>query len=463
MDQNFACTLVLPGHPLSLDVARALTTELARLAGVPTSAFTAAAEEAVSNILHYAPGSFELKAELSGHDLILHLIDRGAPMAGSVQARPGHGLARIAEVVDEVRWVPLGKLGKELFLRVARPCADVRGDETLEPIPPDVPLALPQDYVVRRLQPEDAPGVARLTYQVYGYDYQHEELYFPERLAAMNRSGLLYSMVALDAAEEVVGHYALELVPGRVVAEAGEALVSPAHRGRKLMERMGAQLEADAPSLGLKAIFSEAVTLHPYSQKAAEGFGRTPCGLTLNVIPHEGGRTTCVFYFQHLARPEPREVYLPARYRELCLGLYGRLNDPARAGSPGRLEDEHGALLVELQPDYQYGNIRVTHPARDSAAQVAQALQDLRELGQVPSVYLELPLSHPGTPQLAEEVRPLGFIFSALTPLFAPEGDMLRLQWLAEPIEPERIHLNAEATRRILDYIVQDKGALAVN
>lgn len=459
MSDSFQCSLELPGHPHSLPVARALAEQLGRLAGLTDPRLPEAAEAAVQNILRFAPGNFEVKAELNGHDLIFHFVDRGAPMQGEVHPEAGHGLATIARAVDELRWVPLGRNGKELFLRVARPHPDVRETEAPEPIPHDAPLAPAQEYGVRRLQPEDAPGVARLTYQVYGYGYQHEELYFPERLVAMNRSGLLYSMVALDAAGEVVGHYALELAPDKPVAEAGEALVSPAHRGRKLMERMGAQLESDAPGLGLKGIFSEAVTLHPFSQKAAEGFGRTVCGLVINLIPGKGGlgRTTCVFYFQHLGRREPHHVYPPARYRGIVMSLYSQLNDPAVACDGEPLRDPHGALRVELQPDYKYGNIRVLQPGQDSAAHIAQALKDLRELGEVPSIYLELPLSHPGTPQVAEEVRSLGFLFSALTPLFSHEGDILRLQWLADPIEPERIHLNSEASRELLAFIQQDR------
>ncbi len=462
MEPSFECRLDLPGHPYSLTLARALTTELARLGGLEPARLGSAAEAAVQNILRYTPGSFELRAELNGHDLILHLVDRGAPMAGAVRATEGHGLEKIVAAVDEVRWVPLGKEGKELFLRCKVPHADVRAGDSPEVISHDAPLAPPQEYGVRRLQAEDAPGVARLTYQVYGYGYQHEEMYFPERLVAMNRSGLLYSMVALDAAGEVVGHYALELAPDRPVAEAGEAFVSPLHRGRKLMERMGEQLEADAPGLGLKGIFSEAVTLHPYSQRAAEGFGRTPCGLAINLIPHEGGRTTCVVYFQHLRKPERRTVYLPTRYREKLLELYGLLGDNVVEGTAAPLAEEPGSLRVELQPDYKYGNIRVLHPAHDSAAQIQQALEDLRDLGQVPSVYLELPLYHPGTPALVEQVRPLGFGFAALTPLFSHEGDILRLQWLAEPIEPARIHLNSDGTRALLEYIMADfSGALS--
>lgn len=448
----FQLTVDFPADPLSASLARALARELAQQAGIDTD-FAAAVQAAAQNVLQHAPGSFSLRAELSEHDLIVHLVDRGAPMQGAVQGAAGHGLARIAQSVDEVRWVPLGRQGKELFMRKALPHA--RAPE-VQALPPDVPQAPPQEYTVRRLRLEDAPGVPRLTYQVYGYSYQHEELYYPERLAAMNRSGRLCSMVALDAAGEVVGHYALELTPGSRVAEAGEALVSPAHRGRKLMERMGEKLEAEAPALGLEGIFSEAVTLHPYSQKAAEGFGRVPCGIVLNLIPGQAGRTTCVFYFQHVVPPRPRTVHLPSRYRELALSLYAKLGDPV-VPAEGAPPEGPGALQVELQPDYQYGNIRVLHPGQDSAAHIAQALQDLTALGQVPSVYLELPLWHPGAPALCEEARAQGFFFSALTPLFAPEGDILRLQWLSQPIEPERIHLNADASRELLAFSQSDR------
>jgi hypothetical protein len=67
------------------------------------------------------------------------------------------------------------------------------------------------EYLVRRLCAGDAQGVAACVRRVYGDSYIiHTELYHPEQIVALNESGQLVSVVALDSANEIVGHYALE-------------------------------------------------------------------------------------------------------------------------------------------------------------------------------------------------------------------------------------------------------------
>lgn len=458
---TFCSKLELPRHPHSLPLARALVEQLSSLAGLPDSELAQACQDAVENALRYSPGEVQLRAELSELDLVLCVVDQGAPMEGSPQASKGHGLERIARAVDELRWVSLGRQGKELLLRRRRPHPEVGELESLERFPDETPLAPEQEYEVRPFQSQDALGVARLCYQVYGYTYMHEELYFPDRLTALNASGQLYSMVALDAAGQVVGHYALERPQPGPLAECGEALVSPMHRGRKLMERMGQKLETVAPDLGLTTLYSNAVTLHPYSQRAAEAFGRRPCGLTLSGVPAQvtfkglggGQRTSCVLYVQHLTRPPVRPVYLPDRYRELLLQLYGRLDDQVTAQEPSPLSGA-GALTVELKPCFQTGRIRVTRPGEDSPTALAQGLHDLCQLGQAQAVYLELPLGHPATPELTRRARELGFFFSALGP-----QDWLRMQWVAEPVDMGALKLNSDEARALRDFIQADRSA----
>ncbi|MEI2790501.1 MAG: hypothetical protein V9E93_16720 [Steroidobacteraceae bacterium] len=45
--------------------------------------------------------------------------------------------------------------------------------------------------------PADVEGICRLTWRTYGYSYQHDEYYQPERLASMIESGLQASFVVV--------------------------------------------------------------------------------------------------------------------------------------------------------------------------------------------------------------------------------------------------------------------------
>src|SRR5262245_56274571 len=106
-------------------------------------------------------------------------------------------------------------------------------------------------YTIRRLGPADAGEVVRLVRAIYGDSYYPTELYDPERIVHLNEVGQLVSILALDSAGQVVGHYALErpdLIP---VAEASDAIVLPEHRHHHLMEEMRILLREEAVRLGL--------------------------------------------------------------------------------------------------------------------------------------------------------------------------------------------------------------------
>src|SRR5262245_34965996 len=85
-------------------------------------------------------------------------------------------------------------------------------------------------YTIRRLCSSDAVGVARLVDLVYGDTYYPPDLYDPEKIVRRNEMGQLVSIVALDSASQVVGHYALERPNLGAVAEASDAIVLPEHR-----------------------------------------------------------------------------------------------------------------------------------------------------------------------------------------------------------------------------------------
>src|SRR5262249_49156938 len=101
----------------------------------------------------------------------------------------------------------------------------------------------PPGYAVRRLRPEDAPGVTDRVWAISGDTSLHPELYRPDEIARLNADGELVSVVALDAGGRVVAHYALERPDLGPVAEEGEALVLPEHRHHNLMEAMRCLLE----------------------------------------------------------------------------------------------------------------------------------------------------------------------------------------------------------------------------
>ena len=63
----------------------------------------------------------------------------------------------------------------------------------------DGPRAPEQEYSIRRMRPDEAIYVAQCVYRAYGYNYPNGDLYYPERIAQLNRTGELVSAVAVDS------------------------------------------------------------------------------------------------------------------------------------------------------------------------------------------------------------------------------------------------------------------------
>ena len=142
----------------------------------------------------------------------------------------------------------------------------------------DVPQAPAQEYQIRRFVPEDGPGIARcFSTSRGGYNYVTKSMYSPDRIAALNANGGLFSFVAIGADGDVAGHYGLRPHPHGPVAEGCTAAIMPAHRGRALMERLRAFAESQAPRLGFAGLYFEPVTDHVFTQRANERDGAHVC------------------------------------------------------------------------------------------------------------------------------------------------------------------------------------------
>jgi hypothetical protein len=485
---DFHSDLALPSHPDAIAFARAYARELATLAGLsPTElqAWVDAVSTACADIVQNAltPGetdALRLVGVVTPSALTLAIRERGAPFdptnidAAAAESIPppvrGRDWERIREAVDEAHWSSLGKDGMELALTKQRPHADVTQhlpSSDLTPFRADEPLAPPQTYTIRRLRADDALAVSQCVYRSYGYSYGNADLYYPQRIVHLNETGQLVSVVAVDEAGAVVGHLALERPDLGPLAESGQAVVAPAHRGRHLLERLRTFAEEEAQRIGLAGIVGYPVTTHVFSQRMEESIGAHLCGVALAQMPRSttfkaieaeplSQRVSTMLYFKYMATPGPTRVYAPPQHRAVLERLYEKLAAPVEFGTPAEPKGR-GRVTASLDRSWGYGEIHVQVVGTDTAAEIRRARRDLCETGGVEVVYLFLPLAQAGTPALCTAAEADAFFWSGVGPCYAADGDMLCLQYLATGLDLGLVQVAGPTGRELLDYVAAER------
>ncbi len=484
--------LILPANKMFLPVARAFMRELAALAGLPAREgqnLELAVEEACFESLEqdFDPGemsTIKLKGELNRSALILAVLDQGLPVDlcslpsycpprdGDVNrvSTTGLGLYLIRHAADQVEWINHGKEGKEMRLTKYLHQADVTehlAKEELTLFRQDEPPAPQQSYTIRLLSAKEAIMVAQCIYRAYGYSYPDDYMYYPERIVHMNETGKMISAVALDEAGKIVGHCALVRHDQGLVAELDHAVVAPANRKGGLLQRMTALLEKESCHNSLRGIYVQAVTTHTFSQRVIENLGYRECALFLGLLPRSirfkkirsdplSQRESCAVYYKPVGPLAGSKIYAPEQHSEILRQIYQhlRLSADFREG----VEPEgQGTLKVTYHSSLGFGEIRILQLGKESRTELKRGLLDLLEIAGAETVYLDLPLAQAGTPDLCTAAEAYGFFFSGLGPGFAPDGDVLTLQYLKDELDTSQIQMASPFGQKLLDYITEEQ------
>ena len=496
MNKEITATLTVSNNMGFLQLIRTFIREISAVAELEedrTEALILAADEACTNIIKHAfepgeSGSVDIEGSVSPSELTVAIRDQGLPFdpssipdytppsTGDVQQASARGLGfyLIRQAVDEARWIHHGKEGKELRLVVHLEEPDVTQQlpaQELTPFDEETPRAREQNYDVRRLRPEEAIYVSQCIYRAYGYTYPIEDLYYPDRIVRMNETGELLSAVAVAEDGEIVGHYALERPDLGIVAESGQAVVRPAHRGRKLMERMRAFLTEEGEKLGLQGFYSQPVTSHIFSQRVNERFGSRVAGITLGLVPRElrfkrikseplPQRETVMLYFRNLGQPLQTTVYAPNHHKTMIERLYNNLDRPVIFKNGESLYGRSNVSVL-FHKGLEAGFIRFPRVGIDSPTELSRTLNDLCALAEAEVIILELPLAQSGTPELCAVAEKSGFFFSGIGPCFAPDGDVLRMQYLNTDFDMSRLQLYSPFAKELAEYIATERDRVS--
>lgn len=421
-------------------------------------------EEACLNVVAHAFGGdsrahYEVIVEARPPNLVVAVEDQGLPF-DLRHPKESTGMHLMRAFADEVHFLNLGRGGKRVELVKRLPYRDL---ESYLGEPPPPPEAFPADMPleIRLMTPEDTPGLARCAYRCYGFSYSRDTIYRPELFEEMLRQGLIVSGVAVTPDGEVVAHLALSRkTPQDRIADSGQAVTDPRLRGRNLFTTLKQRMAEEARRMGLLGVYSESVSIHPFTQKANLRLGAVETALLLGFAPSTIEfkqiaelplRSAAMMTYLRVNEEPRRTLFLPERHAELFADLISRLglNRELRA----EVQPLTGESLVDvtLIPDLTAAHFAVQRAGENFGREVARRLQT------ADVTYLDLPLAEPSTAAACLALEAEGFCLAGLIPEAIPSGDVLRMQRLHVPLQsPDSICTASEWGERIKAYVLAE-------
>ncbi|MCP4887114.1 MAG: hypothetical protein GY904_10945 [Planctomycetaceae bacterium] len=432
----------------------------------------------------------EIGVTIDSHALEFKILEHGIPLGGDLDVDAGGDITdriRPNTIFDRLWWVQKGREGSELHLRVKRDHAsidileEVRHRLDLEEAEMAHSDTSPSDktgeYRIRDYREGDGLEVARRIYEAYGRSYPNPDLYVPERIDLLNRSGRLHSIICESPDGDVVGHYALERPDLGPIGEAGQAVIDHRHRGHGLMKPMRAAVEAAGAKIGLLGIWSQPTARHPISQRMNIKFGSTPTGLCLGTTPANaslrGGvtgesdtvgqpaRHSCFLYWDPITEEPLLRAFVPEELIPILTPLYEARNREVQFNSDQanpvaghskvstRFDSSRGVAWVALE--------QVTSGAFDG---IQAAINAMDTSASAATVFVDLPIDDPGCGYLTAQLLAKGLRLAGVGPRFRivdderRAEDVLRLQLNLGPVDFAGLVVEGDLGRALADEVI---------
>jgi len=424
------------------------------------------------------PGDIEINIALSERYFTLSFVDRGLPIdialtqtaftdIESIDAA-GLELLLIQRFSYKAEWLNHGKNGREFKLYFELPQQAIYNTPVV-PETEENSKVFPDDIVIRQFEPQWAIEISQIIYRAYGYSYPNEDLYFPERIIALNESGQLVSVVAYDIRRKrIAGHYALERETLGAVAEIGQAVVSPAYRGLGLMKKIRMHTQEVGKELGLEGIMSKPVTVHLFSQKTNEALGAIPVGMGFGVSPVKKfkkieadttQRGSCMYYYLPLKQRE-RVIAPPTRHQQMIEHIYRDLKLDYTYRNPSTPLPAQGKVESSYAVGFETGSIFVTQIGRDNLRYVKEAAFNLLFGMKAKVLLLYITMEDHRVDSLVEGIEKEHFFFSGILPSFVGGEDVLIYEFLPETIDESKVEIYSERAKVLVEYVSNERRSV---
>ena len=420
-------------------------------------------------------GDIGITIEMNETHFILSFTDVGLPIditfpqsqiGTDIQSVNIEGLELllIKRFSHKAEWLNHGKAGREFKLYFELPQKAIytlphTEDETYFDVSID-------DIEIKKFEKQWAIEISQIIYKAYGYSYPNEDLYYPERIIALNETGQLVSVVAHDTKRDViVGHYALEREDLGTVAEIGQAVVSPKYRGMGLMKKIRLKTQEMGKTLGLEGIMSKPVTVHLFSQKTNEKLGAIPVGMGFGVSPVKNfkaisvdakERGSCIYYYIPL-KNRKRVLHFPSKHQKFITSIYADLNldfDIAKKASVSR---EKGTIKSAYSSNFEIGSIFVTAIGADNIEYIKEAFFNLLFRMKAKVVLIYIVMEDLDVEKLIESIEKENFFFCGILPSFLESKDVLMYEFFPENIDESTVKIYSERAQKLEQYVAKEK------
>jgi hypothetical protein len=341
--------------------------------------------------------------------------------------------------------------------------------------PTDVEEATPapeasQGVTCGLMRPDQAGSVSDCIFDTYRLSYLHEAMYHPQRVAELNESGAMISVVATAPDGTVAGHFALSFPDdGRDVPELGIAATRRAWRGQHVARRLADLLMEEAEKRGLYGVYAHAIAVHPFTQHLNVQLGMGTCGLHLATIPSDREfrgmdaqtqhRNSSVAMYRFFSPVSTAPLEVPERHREMIARLYGWIGAPGRldGSAPGVLDalrDGGGAtdIMVRLDPATSVATLRVSDFGADLRERLHEELRRLRE-SELRVIEASVDMTRPGAAEAAQLLEDLGFVFTGVLPA-GRETDLVTYVYFNGVIcDYDLMKIDSDDTRELVAYV----------
>ncbi len=432
----------------------------------------------IHNAITYAypnqEGWIEISLHTFGHGIRIDVRDWGVPMAKNTFTLPGSdksaetGFSLVHSLADSFHYKNLGKEGK-VFTIIKR------ASFPLSICEPSIKKSDPLKgrdkknitITTRDFQKGDEESIARLVYQNYGLSFVKEDFYYPRKI--LEKQGEKFLSIVAVFEGEIIGHFALILVPDSNIAEVGVVVVDPDYKGLGTMNRMFDALIKKAEEIKLNAIFGSAVMYHIYSQKSNLSYGFCESALligkTIDSVQIEGNKltekkergSTLISYLFFGSRK--RLLYLPKRYLERILTCYRHCKIPySLETKKGKGTAAHAHLFYRYDPLSNIGEIIINSYGKDFKYKFLLLLSQLREK-QCDMIYADINLEQiPKIDKVIKVLNDRNFFYSGILYFKHNDQDYLRLQNRnSDKIGKRNLVCYSEYCSGLLDYIHQDE------